>query len=281
MAVKVIIMDMDGTLLNSEKKISPVTREALLRAQEQGAVLVLASGRPENGLWRFAKELEMEKHKGILAAYNGAAVIECETGEVLFQQAMTAEEGKAVLEHLKQFNVRPMIDHGEYMYVNNVFDNVIQYKGKPFNVMMYEARSNGFLLCEKTDLAAFVDFPVRKILTYAEPEYLQAHYQEIREPFRDSLNCVFTADFYYEFTAQGIDKAKALDTVLTAKGYKPEEMIAFGDAQNDATMLQYAGIGVAMGNASQELKDIADEVTLSLDEDGIAVSLRKHFEDLH
>lgn len=277
MAVKVIIMDMDGTLLNSQKKISPVTREALIRAQEQGAVLVLASGRPENGLWRFAKELDMEKHHGILVAYNGAAVIECETGEVLFQQAMSVEDGKAVLEHLKKFNVRPMVDHGEYMYVNNVFDNVIQYKGKPFDVMQYESRGNGFLLCEKTDLAAFVDFPIRKILTYSEPEYLQAHYQEIREPFKDSLNCVFTADFYYEFTAQGIDKAKALDTVLIAKGYKPEEMIAFGDAQNDATMLKYAGIGVAMGNAGQELKEIADEVTLSLDEDGIAVTLEKYF----
>ena len=88
---------------------------------------------------------------------------------------------------------------------------------------------------------------------------------------------MFTADFYYEFTAQGIDKAKALDTVLAPLGYQPEDMIAFGDGQNDASMLTYSGTAVAMANAVQELKDIADIITLSNDEDGIAETLRDYF----
>jgi hypothetical protein len=86
---------------------------------------------------------------------------------------------------------------------------------------------------------------------------------------------VFTSDFYYEFTAMGVDKAKALQTVLEKKGFTREELIAFGDAENDATMLKLAGIGVAMGNATEELKQIADRVTLSLDEDGIAEVIEK------
>ena len=94
------------------------------------------------------------------------------------------------------------------------------------------------------------------------------------------LSCMFTGDFYFEFTAQGIDKAKALDTVLSPMGYRREEMIAFGDGHNDASMVNYAGIGVAMANAVDDLKGIADEVTLSHDEDGIAASLYKHMPEI-
>lgn len=281
MSRKVIIMDVDGTLTNSKKVVTPQTKEALLKAEEAGAVLVLASGRPTSGLMDLAKELEMDKHHGLLVAYNGSTVVDCETMEVLFNQALSVEEGKAVLEHMKKFDrVRPMIDKGEYMYVNNVYDNWITWNGKPFDVIQYESRGGKFKLCEVDDLAAFVDFPLNKILTTSDPEYLQEHYQEMMEPFKDSLSCMFTGDFYFEFTAQGIDKAKALDTVLIPMGYKREDMIAFGDGHNDASMVTYAGIGIAMENAVQDLKDIADEVTLSNEEDGIAVALYKHIPEI-
>ncbi len=281
MSRKVIIMDVDGTLTNSKKVVTPQTKEALLKAEEAGAILILASGRPTSGLIDLAKELEMDKHHGLLVAYNGSTVVDCETMEVLFNQALSVEEGKAVLEHMKKFDrVRPMIDKGEYMYVNNVYDNWITWKGKPFDVIQYESRGGKFKLCEVDDLAAFVDFPLNKILTTSDPEYLQEHYQEMMEPFKDSLSCMFTGDFYFEFTAQGIDKAKALDTVLIPMGYKREDMIAFGDGHNDASMVAYAGIGIAMENAVQDLKDIADEMTLSNDEDGIAVALYKHMPEI-
>lgn len=277
MSIKVIIMDVDGTLTNTQKVITPKTKEALLKAEEQGAILVLASGRPTSGLLDIAKELKMDQHHGLLVSYNGSKVIDCETMETLFNQALSVEEGKAVLEHMKKFEkVRPMIDKGEYMFVNNVYDNMIQFNGAPFDVIQYESRGGKFKLCEVDDLAEFVDFELNKILTTSDPEYLQAHYQEMMEPFKETLSCMFTGPFYFEFTAQGIDKAKALDTVLIPKGYKKEEMIAFGDGHNDASMVRYAGIGVAMANAVQDLKDIADEVTLSNDEDGIAVTLAKY-----
>lgn len=281
MAIKVIIMDVDGTLTNSKKVVTPKTKEALLKAEEKGAILILASGRPTSGLMDLARELKMDQYQGLLVAYNGSKVIDCKTNETLFNQALSVEEGKAVLEHMKKFErVRPMIDKGEYMYVNNVYDNWITWKGEPFHVIQYESRGGKFKLCEVDDLAAFVDFPLNKILTTSDPEYLQAHYQEMMEPFKDTLSCMFTGDFYFEFTAQGIDKAKALDTVLSPMGYRREEMIAFGDGHNDASMVNYAGIGVAMANAVDDLKGIADEVTLSHDEDGIAASLYKHMPEI-
>lgn len=281
MSVRVIIMDVDGTLTNSKKVITPKTKEALLKAQEMGAILVLASGRPTSGLMDIAKELDMENHHGLLVSFNGSKVVDCQTNEVLFNQAMTVEEGKAVLEHMKKFDrVRPMIDKGEYMFVNNVYDNYIMFNGEPFNVIQYESRGGKFKLCEVDDLAEFVDYPLNKILTTADPEYLQEHYEEMMAPFKDSLSCMFTGPFYFEFTAKGIDKAKALDTVLIPKGYKVEEMIAFGDGHNDASMVKYAGTGVAMANAVDALKEVADDVTLSNEEDGIAYSLYKYMPEI-
>ncbi|MBC1549676.1 HAD family phosphatase [Listeria sp. FSL L7-1434] len=270
MTTQAIILDIDGTLLNDDKKISAKTKEALITAQQNGVKLILASGRPTTGMHLYAEQLEMEKYHGLLVSYNGAKVVDCQTKEELFNQALTVSEGKAVLEHMKNFEVKVMIDKDDYMYVNDVFDCYVPYKGEEINIIQYESRGGNFKLCEKDDLAAFLDYRISKILTAGDPAYMQENYQAMMAPFKDSLNCVFTADFYFEFTAQGIDKAKALDTVLTPLGIHPENIIAFGDGHNDITMVEYAGTGIAMGNAVPELKAAASSVTLSNNEDGIA-----------
>ena len=281
MSIKAIVLDIDGTLTNDKKEITPMTKEALLKAQAMGIKLILASGRPTRGLRKLAHELEMDQNHGYFVSYNGAIGLDCQTDEILFNQSLSIEEAKKILDHLKHFDrVRPMIDKDDYMYVTNVYDNYIQFNGKPFNVMEYESRGGKFKLCEVDDLAEFVDFPLNKILTTSDPEYLQAHYQEMEAPFKDTLSCMFTGPFYFEFTAQGIDKAKALDTVLKPMGYKQEEMMAFGDGHNDASMVQYAGIGIAMANAVDDLKAIADDVTLSNDEDGIAAAIYKYMPEI-
>ena len=274
--IKVIVMDVDGTLTNGKKIITERTKNVLIKAQKKGAILILASGRPTSGLFDYAKELEMDKNHGLLVSFNGAKVTDCQTHEVLFDETMDIAEGQAVLEHMKKFNVKPMIDKEDYMYVNDVFDCYIQHNDQTINIIQYESRGGKFKLCEKDDLAMFANYPLNKILTAGNPDYLQENYKEMMEPFKDTLNCVFTAPFYFEFTAKGIDKAKALDTILTPKGFKKENIIAFGDGHNDSSMVEYAGIGVAMSNAVDDLKAIADEITLSNEEDGIAHTLEKY-----
>ena len=170
MAIKVIIMDIDGTLVNDEKVITPLTKETLLKAQDKGVRLVLASGRPTSGLLKLAEELDMRNHHGLFVCFNGSKVVDCQSHETLYNHAISVEDSKAVLEHLKNFKARPMFDKDEYMYVNDVFDNTIIYKGKPFNVMQYESRGNNYILSEKRDLAAFVDFEINKILTFGDPD---------------------------------------------------------------------------------------------------------------
>lgn len=280
MSIKVIVLDVDGTLTNSKKEITEKTKEVLINAQRQGIKLILASGRPTTGLTKFAKQLEMDKHHGLLVSFNGSRVIDCQNDEILFNETISFYDCRAVLEHLKKFNVIPMIDKDEYLYVNDVYNCMIQANNKPMNIIEYESRGGNFLLCEKEDLAAFVDFPLNKILVAGDDVYLKEHYQAIMKPFKNQLSCMFTAPVYFEFTAKGIDKAKALDTVLSKMGYCKEQMIAFGDGQNDASMVEYAGIGIAMENAVQELKDIADDITLSNEEDGIAAALLKYIPEL-
>jgi len=282
--IRAILLDIDGTLTNSQKVITPKTAEALKKAQAMGIRLVIASGRADQGLYQYADVLDMPSNHGIFVCYNGAKVMDCQTKEILFHQPMSVEDGKAVLEHMKKFKVSPIIIKDEYMYTNDVYSGMIHRNigsDEIFNVIRYESRGNHYILCEKRDLASFADYPIEKILTAGEPEYLRDHYEEMGAPFKDRLSCMFTAPFYYEFTAKNVDKAKAIDTAFTKLGFTPEEMIAFGDAENDISMLEYAGIGVAMGNATDAVKAIADEITLSNDEDGIAESLYRHIEGLH
>lgn len=271
---KVILLDIDGTLVIENDVITPKTKKVLLDAQANGCQLVLASGRPLRSLLKLANELKMDENNGLLISYNGGRASNAQTKEVLFNQTLSVNAGKKVLEHAKKFNVRPMIDKEDYMYVNNVYDCMVDYNGK-FNVLEKESRAGNYKLCEIDDLADFLDYEINKILLAGDPTYLKEHYKEIMEPFKNDMNCMFTSPWFFEFTDKGIDKAKALDMVVNSLGFKRENMIAFGDAQNDIALLKYAGIGVAMGNAVQELKDVADMVTLSNEEDGIAYALEK------
>lgn len=270
--VKAILLDVDGTLANSKKEITPRTRDALVAAQNKGVVLVLASGRADVGLHRFADVLDMKSHGGVFVAFNGAKSLNYQTGEVFFEQAMTVDQGRRVLEHMKQFDIASVIDHGPYMLTNNAYFR-IERDGEPWDIIEYEAHNNGFLVREEADLPAVVDWEINKILNAGEPAYLQEHWQEISAPFVGELSAMFTAPFYYEFTPLGVDKSRALAETFAAMGIDPSEVMAFGDAQNDKTMIEWAGCGVAMGNAVDEVKASADYVTLSCDEDGIAAAL--------
>jgi Cof subfamily protein (haloacid dehalogenase superfamily) len=273
-SIKAILLDIDGTLTNDDKVITPRTRDALLKAQEKGVVLVLASGRTATGLSTYAATLDLANHNGVLVCYNGAKSLNCQTGQVYFEQSLTVDQGKRVLEHMKKFDVAPVIDHGEYMYVNDAFFT-IERDGKPWHIIEYEGHSNNYLLCEKRDLAATAEWPINKILTAGQPEYLQKVWREMQAPFEGELSAMFTAPHYFEFTPLGVDKVRALKDTFDVLGIDQSEVMSFGDAQNDLTMIKWAQIGVAMGNAVDEVKAQADYVTGDNNSDGIADALER------
>lgn len=276
MTIKAIVLDIDGTLLTSEKKISEKTKQSLIHAQKKGVKVILASGRPTFGMLSLAKELLMDVYEGFLVSYNGAVAMDCLTHQPIFSKVIPNDSAKKILNHLKQFQLIPMINDETYMYVNDVYNNQLQLTDGPFNIIEYESRGGQFLLCEVKDLAEFVDFPLYKILIAGDPEYLQQNHLAIKEPFLDQVTAAFSAPFYFEFTMKGIDKAKALNEIAAQLSITQNEILSFGDGQNDRSIIEYAGTGIAMGNAVDELKEIADDVTLSNDEDGIAVALEKY-----
>jgi Cof subfamily protein (haloacid dehalogenase superfamily) len=272
---KAILLDIDGTLTNDQKVITPRTRDALLAAQDDGAVLVLASGRPSMGLTGFADVLRMKDHNGVFVCFNGAKSINYQTNEVYFQQTLSVDQGKRVLEHMHEFDVCPIYDRDAYMYLENAFFT-IERDGSPWTIAEYEAHNNNYLLCEVANNAAFMDWELNKILVAGQPEYLQKVWKQMAAPFEGELSSMFTAPFYYEFTPLGVDKTRALSETFATLGIDRSEVIAFGDAQNDQSMIEWAGTGVAMGNAVDEVKAVADYVTLSNNDDGIAAAL-EHF----
>ncbi|MGL4773552.1 MAG: HAD hydrolase family protein, partial [Clostridium sp.] len=170
---KVIVMDIDGTLVNEEKKIPKKTKDALMKAQEKGIRLVLASGRAPNSLIHFSKELELYKHHGLLVCYNGSKVIDSTTNEILFHAPLSIAEGKKVLNHIKKFNVTPMIYHNEFLYTDNENGYLVDY----------ECKGGNFTLTTVSDLEEFLNFPPSKILSSGEPEYMKKVYDDMTAPF--------------------------------------------------------------------------------------------------
>ncbi len=262
---KLIALDIDGTLYNDEKKITPKTRECLINCQKDGNVVVLASGRPTTGLYLQSKELELEKYHGLLLSYNGGMATDVTTGEVLYKKALDVDIAKKLLRHLEQFEVNPIVNDDKYIYTTD-FDG---FK------LDFESVQNRLELKKVDNICDSIDFEPVKILTAAPHEVLAPIVKEICEPFEDEISFVMSAPFYLEATAKGVTKADALARIGEKLGIDRENIISFGDAENDLSMIEYAGTGVAMGNASEILKEKADMVTLSNNEDGIAYALEK------
>ncbi len=280
MSIKAILLDIDGTLTNHKKEITPLTKKALMDAQDLGIRLVIASGRPAKGIYQYGDQLDMENHHGLFVCYNGAKVIDCETKETYVDVTFSTDTAKKVLHHMKKFDVIPVVTSDTHMLVEDVYHCMIKDGTREFNVIQYESRMNNYKLMEVDNLEEYVNTPQNKILTAGDSSYLLEHYQEMREPFEDELNMMFTSNFYYEFTAKGVDKGSALTIAMDKLGIKKEECIAFGDAENDISMLKYAGISVAMGNAQEAVKKIATLVTNDNEHDGIAKALYRYIPEL-
>lgn len=167
MAIKAIVLDIDGTLTNDAKVVTPLTREALMRAQEAGVRVILASGRPVQGLRALAHELDLDRYHGMLVAFNGAHVVDAETDEVLYEQPMAVEDMHDLIAHLRNFDVITWVTDGPYLYVEDAFRCDITFKGAPFNIVKYERDACDLMIREVRDLTEVCEKPQDKILTAA------------------------------------------------------------------------------------------------------------------
>ena len=266
MAIKAIFLDLDGTLNNDQKIITPRTAAALMDAQKQGIRVVLASARPAPGLYKERDALQLQCYGGILMSYNGGRIARAENSEILFETAMAQETARSVLRFLETLPVTPILDDGKKFYVTDP---------KGYKVG-YECQNNRMECTQVENLADFLTFAPVKILMSVDPDQLSAVQQTIARQLPRELTVVQTAPFYLEVIPAVINKGQGLLDTRRALGIDPTETVAFGDAQNDIPMLKAAGIGVAMGNAADPVKAAADQVTATNNEDGIALWLEKY-----
>lgn len=264
---RLLVLDLDGTLTNSNKEITPKTLEALKKLQAAGHMIVLASGRPTAGIRGVADRLQLDKEGGYILAFNGARIIDCRTNEVMFQQTL------------------------EHKYLRRLFDAAVKYEltimtyrdtkaiagTEPNEYSVFEARINQMELTPVDNFVNYVDFPINKCLLSGEPKLVKACEDELLPELGDELSIFKSEDFFLEIMAKNIDKAASLDRLIHMIGIGREDVVCCGDGYNDISMIQYAGVGVAMENAKDVVKEAADVIAGSNDEDGLVPIIEKYF----
>lgn len=267
MEEKALVLDIDGTLTNSKKEITPATREAIQDIMKRGHKVILASGRPTAGMRRYEKELELERFGGYLLSFNGARVIECHTGEVVYQRLLPLTFVPELYRFAKKNGCGLVTYLGDGVISAFPIDKYVET----------EARINGLPLREVENFPAFVDFEINKCLMTAEPERAAVFVKELQERYGKTAGIFRSEPYFIEIMPYQVDKSTSLDRTLASIGIRRENAVCCGDGFNDVTMLRYAGVGVAMGNAQKEVKEAADYITATNDEDGIVQVIETFF----
>ena len=259
---RLIALDLDGTLTNSDKVITPHTFEVLMRAQAAGVRLVLCSGRPTYGIAALARQLKLEENGGFVLSCNGANIIDWATGHLLFRQPLEARFLPQLLE-LADAHELPLLTYRGDCILATRNDSVYLDEEARINQMPVEVVTD--FIAEASQLEGGTP----KCLIPGDPELLVELEEKMKTIFGDTLSISRSAPFFLEIMAPGVGKDHSLARLLAHLDLSREQLIAFGDGFNDLTMLRFAGMGVAMANAAEEVKAVADFVTLSNDEDGV------------
>ena len=260
---RAIALDLDGTLTNHDKVVTPRTRQALLKAQELGTVIILASGRPTYGIVPVAECLELEKRGGYILSYNGGNIVNAKTGEKLFSQFLPDAVIPILYKYAKEKN-HALLGYAGNEIITEMPDD--QY-------VKEESRINKMNIRRVDNLLDALEPHPTKLLMTGDPTDMLKAEEKLVEILGEKMDIFRSAPFFLELVPKGIDKAQSLLRLLSKINLTPADLIAFGDGYNDLSMLKLAGVGVAMANAAPEVRADADYVTLSNEEDGVAAAL--------
>lgn len=264
--MKLIAVDLDGTLLTSTNEISDFTRDTLIEASKACHKVVIITGRDFYASKYLGDELEFEKYDGLIASSNGANVF-------------APKENRSIINHqIDQDLAKEMMAFGKSLG----FDVLIYHKGeiltekKNAYSLDFLAKKNRmeYRICE--NLTRSLDFPVNKVLFTALPQTIEKNKEIFAQKFGKVVNPIHAMPQFLDCMPKGINKGRAIGEIADYFGIDQKDTYAFGDEINDLEMIEKAGVGVAMGNATKALKEIADQVTLSNDEDGIAHFVREN-----
>lgn len=266
---KILAFDIDGTLTNSDKIITEGTKGAIFKAMEKGCKVVIATGRPVQGIVDYAKELKLKENGGYILALNGGRIISCADDKVLSDIKVPMEYYKEIYELSKKHGVNLLTYEGDSVISEDIDDEYLNVESRICHLDKIKV----------PNLLERLTFEVNKFLMTAEGSYLAEVEKDVYEKLHDRMDVYRSEPFFLEILPPDINKASALETLLGILGFKREELMAFGDSYNDLTMIKYAGLGVAMGNAKDVVKENADYIAPTNDEDGIVDVINKFILD--
>ncbi len=260
MKYKIAVFDLDGTLTNNKKELTDRTRNALLSLQQQGVKVVLASGRPTYGIQPLAEQLQMANYGGYILAYNGGVIIDCASQQVVYSQMLPEQILPQLYDESKEAGCVILSYRGAQILTESPEDQYVEYEA-----MLNKMEAQG--------VESFVESfrcPVPKCLAVGDPAQAAHLEQRLVELFGEQMSIYRSEPFFVELVPLGIDKAKSLARLAEIEGVTSDDMISFGDGFNDLSMIEYAGCGVAMANAQPLVKERADVVALSNEQEGVA-----------
>lgn len=267
MKYKMIAFDLDGTLVDDQKRLLPGTVGAIMAIQQMGVKVVLASGRPTYGCRQVAKDLRLDEFGGYIVSYNGGKITSCEDGKILARRALPREQLDFLYKAVKE---EPELELFTYHQQAIITEN-------PENeYVKQEQWVNGGMPIRKVDhlLKALVQDPL-KVAVVGEFAPLHRLKERMEAHYGEELNFFLTNEHFLDAVPSGVDKGTSLDFLLQDQGIERKDLIAVGDSYNDLSMIQLAGLGVAMANATEAVKRSADYVTTSNNEGGILHLLNK------
>lgn len=268
--IKMIGLDLDGTLLTDKKELTPRTREALVKAIQSGVTVLVATGRPWMGV---PEELRSFPGMSYALTSNGARVLDTRTNAVLIERLIEPGPAKKALEICGKYDTLQEIYFDGQGYAQADKIQLVERYHKNPNMWEYMRKTR----IPVDDIHALLEWENRGLdkvqALFADMEERKKAWEELSR--EEDLELVGSLGYNIEINARGVNKGTALVELGRLLGIRREEIMACGDGDNDTVMLREAGFGVAMGNAEDETKDAADYITLTNEEEGVADAIEK------
>lgn len=255
---KLIAIDLDGTLLSNDGTISEANIKAIELAKKKGVKVVLATGRPLNGIRKYLRQLNLFEEDYCIS-FNGALVQRTKDEEVIIKKGLKISDLSKIHALSKKLGVNIHI----HTDTECITPRVSKYS-------LFEAELNSIPLKEMEFEKLHKDSIINKIMFIDEKEKIDEIVGLIDEEFHHKYTVVRSLPFFLEFLNKEVNKGLGIRLLANSLGISMEEVICIGDHENDIHMIKYAGLGVAMGNAVRSVKDIADYITKSNEENGVA-----------
>ncbi|WP_236847072.1 Cof-type HAD-IIB family hydrolase [Brachyspira catarrhinii] len=260
--ILLIATDLDGTLLNNEHKISDYNKKVISAVNEKGIKVILSTGRPTSAAAKFLDDLNIETD---MISFNGAMITD-RKGDILYENNLESSIGKELIEIAKKYKVYHQGFLGERW-------NLSDSKSKWLDFYISIAKINNY----SVGFDNIKNFSFSKFMFIGENEILKEIAKELDKKLKDKVYYAFSRPVYLEVHSPKVSKANALSFLLNKYDIKKENVMAFGDNNNDIEMLEIAGISVAVDNAENVVKEKSKYITKSNIEDGVGYFINEYF----